>query len=150
MVNQTQLQSLFQMPSCQLKPGARGEFGWRVLLQVGGELKGLGGATESQVDRLAVEGVAGALGHGLSGHLFVGECDQCLAAALSAEVVQNENGIWLELRRRRGEGGGQKADGQGLRSAAVRLTEHQGEPASLRMEAPGGDGHYNLVPVRLK
>lgn len=105
-VYQTQLQSLFQMLSCQLKPGARGEFGWRVLLQVGGELKGLGGATESQVDRLAVEGVAGALGHGLSGHLFVGECDQCLAAALSAEVVQNENGIWLELRRRRGEGGG--------------------------------------------
>lgn len=81
---------------------------------MGGELKGLGGATESQVDLLAVEGVAGALGHGLSGHLFVGECDQCLAAALSAEVVQNENGLWLELRDGGGEGrgGGQKADGQ--------------------------------------
>lgn len=109
MVKQTDLQSLFQMLSC------RGGGVWRAgALQVGGELKGLGGATESQVDLLAVEGVAGALGHGLSGHLFVGECDQCLAAALSAEVVQNENGIWLELRRR---GGGDGTESR--RSAAA-------------------------------
>lgn len=72
---------------------------------VGGELKGLGGVTESQMDLLAVERVAGALGYGLFGHLFVGECDQGLAAALATEVVQNENGVWLELQ---GGGGGDK------------------------------------------
>lgn len=52
------------------------------------------------MDLLAVESVAGALGYGLFGHLFAGECDQCLATALAAEVVQNENGIWLELQGR--------------------------------------------------
>lgn len=49
------------------------------------------------MDLLAVESVAGALGYSLFGHLFAGECDQCLATALSTEVVQNENSIWLEL-----------------------------------------------------
>lgn len=52
------------------------------------------------MDLLAVESVAGALGYGLFGHLFTGECDQGLAAALSAEVVQNENSIRLELQGR--------------------------------------------------
>lgn len=49
------------------------------------------------MDLLAVESVAGALGDGLLGHVFAGECDQGLATALSTEVVQNENSIRLEL-----------------------------------------------------
>lgn len=52
------------------------------------------------MDLLAVESVVGALGYGLFGHLFAGECDQGLAAALSTEVVQNENSIRLELQGR--------------------------------------------------
>lgn len=56
--------------------------------------------TEDQMDLLAVESVVGALGYGLFGHLFTGECDQGLAAALSTEVVQNENSIRLELQGR--------------------------------------------------
>lgn len=46
---------------------------------------------EGQVDLLAVETVAGALGHSLPGQLLAGEGDQGLAAALAAEVVQDEN-----------------------------------------------------------
>lgn len=53
--------------------------------------------TEDQVDLLAVEGVVRALGYGLSGHLLTREGDQGLAAALATEVVQDDNGIWLEL-----------------------------------------------------
>lgn len=71
------------------------------------------------MDLLAVERVAGALGHRLLGRLFAGEGDQGLAAALAAEVVQNEDGVGLELRRR-------QADGQRARFV------HQGEPASPR------------------
>lgn len=57
--------------------------------------------TEDQVDLLAVESVVGALGYGLPGDLLTGEGDQGLAAALTTEVVQDENGIWLELQRGR-------------------------------------------------
>lgn len=53
--------------------------------------------TEDQVDLLAVEGMVGALGYGPPGHLLTGEGDQGLATALATEIVQNENGIWLEL-----------------------------------------------------
>lgn len=58
---------------------------------------------EGQVDLLAVETVGGALGDGLPGELLAGEGDQRLAAALAAEVVQDEDGVWLELH---GEDGG--------------------------------------------
>lgn len=57
--------------------------------------------TEDQVDLLAVESVVGALSYGLPGDLLTGEGDQGLAAALTTEVVQDENGIWLELQRGR-------------------------------------------------
>lgn len=57
--------------------------------------------TEDQVDLLAVESVFGALGDGLPGDLLTGEGDQGLATALTTEVVQDENGIWLELQRGR-------------------------------------------------
>lgn len=49
------------------------------------------------MDLLAVETVAGALGHSLPGELLAGEGDEGLAAALAAEVVEDENGVWLEL-----------------------------------------------------
>lgn len=60
-------------------------------------MKGERSVTEDQVDLLAVEGVAGALGYGSPGDLLTREGDQCLAAALATEVVQDENGVWLEL-----------------------------------------------------
>lgn len=50
------------------------------------------------MDLLAVEDVTGALGHGPARRLLAGEGDQGLAAALAAEVVQNEDGVRLELR----------------------------------------------------
>lgn len=53
--------------------------------------------TEDQVDLLAVEGVVGTLGYGPSCDLLTGEGDQGFAAALATEVVQDENGVWLEL-----------------------------------------------------
>lgn len=53
--------------------------------------------TEDQVDLVAIEGVIGALGHGLPGDLFTGEGYQGLATALATEVVQDQNGIWLQL-----------------------------------------------------
>lgn len=56
-----------------------------------------GSVTEGQVDLLAVEGVVGALRYSPSGDLLAREGDQGLAAALAAEVVQDENGVWLEL-----------------------------------------------------
>lgn len=62
---------------------------------------------QGQVDLLAVETVAGALGHSLPGQLLAGEGDEGLAAALAAEVVEDENGVWLELLGRRGGGGGE-------------------------------------------
>lgn len=49
------------------------------------------------MDLLAVETVAGALGHSLPGQLLAGEGDKGLAAALAAEVVEDEDGVWLEL-----------------------------------------------------
>lgn len=49
------------------------------------------------MDLLAVERVVGALRHGPPGDLIAGESDQGLAAALATEVVQDENGVWLEL-----------------------------------------------------
>lgn len=55
------------------------------------------------MDLLAVESVAGALSYGLLGHLFAGERDQCLATALSTEVVQNENGVGLKLQGRQNQ-----------------------------------------------
>lgn len=60
-------------------------------------MKGSWSVTEDQVDLLAVERVIGALRYSLPGDLFAGEGDQGLAAALAAEVVQDENGVWLEL-----------------------------------------------------
>lgn len=56
--------------------------------------------TEDQVHLLAVEGMVGALGYGPPGHLLAREGDQGLAAALATEVVQDENGVWLELREK--------------------------------------------------
>lgn len=62
---------------------------------------------QGQVDLLAVEMVAGALGHSLPGELLAGEGDEGVAAALAAEVVEDENGVGLELLGGRGaEGGG--------------------------------------------
>lgn len=52
------------------------------------------------MDLLAVEGVVGALGYGPSGDLLTREGDQGLATALATEVVQDENGIWLELQKK--------------------------------------------------
>lgn len=49
------------------------------------------------MDLLAVEGVGGALGYGPPGDLLTWEGDQGLAAALTAEVIQDENSVWLEL-----------------------------------------------------
>lgn len=46
---------------------------------------------------LAIELAVGALGHGPAGKLLVREGDERLTAALPAEVMQDENGIWLEL-----------------------------------------------------
>lgn len=65
------------------------------------EMKGQWSVTEDQVDLLAVEKVVGALGYGLPGNLLTGKGDQGLAAALATEVVQNENGVWLELERKK-------------------------------------------------
>lgn len=55
--------------------------------------------TERQVDLLAVEEVVGVLAHSPPRHLLARECDQGLATALAAEIVQDENGVWLELCR---------------------------------------------------
>lgn len=57
--------------------------------------------TEDQVDLLAIEGVVGALGYGPPGDLLAREGDQGLAAALATEVVQDENGVWLELKKKK-------------------------------------------------
>lgn len=61
------------------------------------EMKGLRSVTEDQVDLLAIEGVVGALSYSPPGGLFTREGDQGLTAALTTEVVQDENGVWLEL-----------------------------------------------------
>lgn len=45
------------------------------------------------MDLLAVERVVGTLGYGPPGNLLIREGDQGLAAALAAEVVQDENGV---------------------------------------------------------
>lgn len=58
------------------------------------------------MDLPAIETVVGALGYSLPGDLLAGEGDQGLAAALATEVVQDKNGIWLELQGR----GNQKGD----------------------------------------
>ncbi len=63
-------------------------------------MKGQWSVTEDQVDLLAVEGVVGALGYGPPGDLLAREGDQGLAAALATEIVQDENGVWLELQRK--------------------------------------------------
>lgn len=55
------------------------------------------------MDLLAVEEVAGALCYGPPGHLLAGEGDQGLATALPVEVVQDENGVGLELPRKTGK-----------------------------------------------
>lgn len=73
-------------------------FQWEVKLR---EMKGQWSVTEDQVDLLAVEKVVGALGYGLPGNLLTRKGDQGLAAALATEVVQNENGVWLELERKK-------------------------------------------------
>lgn len=87
------------------------------------------------MDLLAVESVVGALGYGLFGHLFAGERDQGLAAALSAEVVQNENSIRLELRGRQKQA---VSDcGTGWSSAAQtpgELEEEGRSPAPVRLK----------------
>lgn len=61
------------------------------------EMEGWWSVTEDQMDLLAVESVVGALGYGPPGDLLTGEGDQGLAAALATEVIQYENGVWLEL-----------------------------------------------------
>lgn len=53
------------------------------------------------MDLLAVEGVVGALGYSPPGNLLAGEGDQRLAAALAAEVVQDEDAVWLKLQGER-------------------------------------------------
>lgn len=63
--------------------------------------RGGGSVAENQVDLLAVEEVAAALGHGSPRRLLVGEGDQGLAAALAAEVVQDENGVGLQLQEKK-------------------------------------------------
>lgn len=73
-------------------------FQWEAKLR---EMKGQWSVTEDQVDLLAVERVVGALGYGLPGDLLTREGDQGLAAALATEVVQDENGVWLELQRKK-------------------------------------------------
>lgn len=52
-----------------------------------------------QVDGLSGEGAAGELGHGLPGRLPAGEGHQGLPAPLAAQVVQDEDGVRLELLR---------------------------------------------------
>lgn len=46
---------------------------------------------------LATELAVGAIRHGPAGNLLVREGDERLTAALPAEVIQDENGLWLEL-----------------------------------------------------
>lgn len=60
-------------------------------------MEGWRSVTEGQVDLLAVESVVGALGYSPPGDLLAREGDQGLAAALATEVIQYENGVWLEL-----------------------------------------------------
>lgn len=54
-------------------------------------------AAAGQVDGVSREGVVGALGHCASGGLLTGKGHQGLAAALAAEVVQQEDGFWQDL-----------------------------------------------------
>lgn len=63
---------------------------------------------QGQVDLLAIETVAGALGHSLPGELLAGEGDKGLATALATEVVEDENGVGLELLG--GEEGGRREE----------------------------------------
>lgn len=91
------------------------------------------------MDLLAVESVAGALGYGLFGHLFAGECDQCLAAALSAEVVQNENGIWLELQAR------QNQTVSGCMSLQLHRQNSRGSPQASGSASLEGPGQGNIL-----
>lgn len=56
------------------------------------------------MDLPVVEGVVGALSYSAPGDLLAGEGNQGLAAALAAEVVQDENGVWLELQRKKENG----------------------------------------------
>lgn len=79
------------------------------------------------MDLLAVESVVGTFSYGLFGHLFAGECDQGLAAALSTEVVQNENSIRLKLQGR------QKQMVSVSRICWSYTPQTPGEPTSRRM-----------------
>ena len=54
-------------------------------------------AAAGQVDGVSGEGVIGALGHGAPGRLLAGEGHQGFAAALAAEVVQQEDGVRRDL-----------------------------------------------------
>lgn len=93
--------------------------------------------TEDHVDLLAVEGVVGALGYGLPGDLLTREGDQGLAAALTTEVVQDENGVWLELRTNTRRQGNKSPD---LPVAAA--GKHQGAPRKLRRNNNPGNGSH--------
>lgn len=64
-------------------------------------MKGQWSVTQDQVDLLAVEGVVGALGYGPPGNFLTMKGDQGLAAALAAEVVQDEDAVWLELQKKK-------------------------------------------------
>lgn len=85
---------------------------WGEVAREGGRRRCRCSVAQSQVDLLAVETVAGALGHSLPGELLAGEGDEGLAAALAAEVVEDENGVWLELLGRGREGGGRVGEGE--------------------------------------
>lgn len=71
------------------------------LLERGWKMESWWSVTENQVDQLAVERLAWALGYGAPGNVLVGEGDQGFAAALTAEVIQDKYGIWLELQEER-------------------------------------------------
>lgn len=91
------------------------------------------------MDLLAVEGMVGALNYSPPSHLLTGEGDQGLAAALATEVVQNENGIWLELQKklkikRKKEKNKEEKIIKSLPFHAVATQKHQGEPIKLRRE----------------
>lgn len=98
-------------------------------------MKGQWSVTEDQVDLLAVERVVGALSYGLPGDLLTREGDQGLAAALATEVVQDENGVWLELQRKKKKKRGRQTH-ETISVTCFNVAvpgKHQGEPTSLRM-----------------
>ncbi|KAJ8252535.1 hypothetical protein COCON_G00218470 [Conger conger] len=62
-----------------------------------GAVPGPRSAAAGQVDGVSGEGVVGSLGHSPPRGLLAGEGHQGLAAALAAEVVQQEDGVWQDL-----------------------------------------------------